>query len=41
MLVFHEMPSYPKLLAVTDGECVFTPLLRRKQILINAVEMMT
>jgi phosphate butyryltransferase len=42
MLVFHEMPSYPKLLAVTDGGmCLYPTLEEKKQILINAVEMMT
>ncbi|MGI6333205.1 MAG: phosphate acyltransferase [Saccharofermentanales bacterium] len=42
MLVFHEIPSYPKLLAVTDGGmCLYPTLAEKKQILINAVEMMT
>lgn len=41
MLVFHEMPSYPKLLAVTDGGMVMYPDLEdKKLLLINAVDTM-
>lgn len=41
MLVFHEMPSYPKLLAVTDGGmCLYPSLEDKKQIITNAVDRM-
>ncbi len=41
MLVFHEMASYPKLLAVTDGGMMLYPTLDEKKMIIqNAVDMM-
>ena len=41
MVVFHEMPSYHKLLAVTDGGMVMYPNLEEKKMLvINAVNTM-
>lgn len=41
MVVFHEMPSYHKLLAVTDGGMVMYPNLdEKKMIVINAVDTM-
>jgi len=41
MVVFHEMPSYHKLLAVTDGGMVMYPNLEEKKMLvINAVDTM-
>lgn len=41
MVVFHQMPSYHKLLAVTDGGMVMYPSLEEKKlILMNAVDTM-
>lgn len=41
MVVFHEMPSYHKLLAVTDGGMVMYPNLEeKKHLVLNAVDTM-